>query len=327
MRRTLVGLLTAALLGLPALAGTAAAEVKTFTDPAYDSSPLQSIDILSGSVELTTAQLRVSVQTATGLSPRDWVTLDIDTTGDAVPEFMYDPFLAILGDGPLTRPVASVAGSPFAPRKESVPCTTTSVTAGHGSPGEVGNANPAVVTIPATCLGSPASVQVTVQTNWFHNSFPGCIGCGTSSSSKDTVVAPPVSASAAPVSVVPTPTPTATPASTMTPSPPPPTLRPPTAPLVRTRDVTIGIRQAAGIYTFSGVVRPAEAGMQVTIARLDSVTKRVTGVASTRTDASGRYVIRSLLPVGFAGFYTLTETKSDIPAGRSRLYGLVVPRR
>lgn len=89
---------------------------------------------------------------------------------------------------------------------------------------------------------------------------------------------------------------------------------------VVTRNVTIGIRQASGIYTFSGVLTPAEAGRQVTVARLDSVTKRVTGVASTLTDAAGRYVIRTRLPVGFAGFYTLTATH-----GRSRLYGLIVP--
>ncbi len=58
----------------------------------------------------------------------------------------------------------------------------------------------------------------------------------------------------------------------------------------------------------------------MTVARLDSVTKRVTGVASTRTDAAGRYVIRTSLPAGTAGFYALTATH-----GRSRLYGLVVP--
>ena len=97
-------------------------------------------------------------------------------------------------------------------------------------------------------------------------------------------------------------------------------------PLVAPREVTIGIRQASGVYTFSGRVSPAEAGVQVTTARLDSVTNRVTGVASTRTDAAGRYTIRTRLPVGFAGFYSLTESKSGIRAGRSRLYGLVVPR-
>jgi uncharacterized protein with LGFP repeats len=96
--------------------------------------------------------------------------------------------------------------------------------------------------------------------------------------------------------------------------------------VVTTRDVTIGIRQASGIYTFSGRISPAEAGVQVTTARLDGVTNRVTGVASTRTDAAGRYTIRTRLPVGFAGFYSLTATKSGIKAGRSRLYGLIVPR-
>ena len=88
------------------------------------------------------------------------------------------------------------------------------------------------------------------------------------------------------------------------------------------REVTIGIRQASGVYTFSGAVSPAEGGRQVTVARLDSLTKRVTGVASTTTDAAGRYTIRTRLPAGFAGFYTLTASH-----GRSRLYGLVVPTR
>jgi len=97
-------------------------------------------------------------------------------------------------------------------------------------------------------------------------------------------------------------------------------------PAVAPRAVTIGIKQAAGIYTFSGTVSPAEAGVQVTTSRLDSVTNRVTGVASTRTDAAGRYTIRTRLPVGFAGYYALTGTASGIPAGRSRLYGLIVPR-
>ena len=109
-------------------------------------------------------------------------------------------------------------------------------------------------------------------------------------------------------------------------SAPAPALRtaPPTT--VATREVTIGIRQAAGVYTFSGRVNPAEAGVQVTTARLDGVTNRVTGVATTRTDAAGRYTIRTRLPVGFAGYYSLTEARSGIGAGRSRLYGLVVPR-
>ena len=92
------------------------------------------------------------------------------------------------------------------------------------------------------------------------------------------------------------------------------------------RDVTIGIRQAGGVYTFTGRISPAEAGVQVTTARLDGKTNRVTGVATTRTDAAGRYTIRTRLPVGFAGYYSLTAATPGIDAGRSRLYGLIVPR-
>lgn len=91
------------------------------------------------------------------------------------------------------------------------------------------------------------------------------------------------------------------------------------------RTVTIGIRQASGVYTFAGVVGPVTPGLQVTLARLDGTTNRVTGVASTRTDAAGRYTIRTRLPAGMAGFYALTAPASDHPPGRSRLYGLVVP--
>jgi hypothetical protein len=96
------------------------------------------------------------------------------------------------------------------------------------------------------------------------------------------------------------------------------------------RTVTIGIQQPTrGVYVFSGQVARAEAGLQVTVARLDSETKRVTGVASTRTDAAGRYTIRTSLPVGLAGYYALTGV-SDVGAlqpGRSRLYGLIVNTR
>lgn len=91
------------------------------------------------------------------------------------------------------------------------------------------------------------------------------------------------------------------------------------------RSVTIGIKQASGVYTFTGQVGPVTPGLQVTLARLDGTTNRVTGVASTRTDAAGRYTIRTRLPAGTAGFYALTAPTSDHPPGRSRLYGLVVP--
>ena len=90
--------------------------------------------------------------------------------------------------------------------------------------------------------------------------------------------------------------------------------------------MTIGVRQAARVYTFTGRVSPAEAGVQVTTARLDGRTDRVTGVASTRTDAAGRYTIRTRLPAGFAGYYSLAAARSGVGPGRSRLYGLVVPR-
>jgi uncharacterized protein with LGFP repeats len=106
----------------------------------------------------------------------------------------------------------------------------------------------------------------------------------------------------------------------------PPLSRAVPPPLVAPRGVTIGIRQTAGVYTFSGKVSPAQAGVQVTTARLDGVTNRVTGVASTRTDAAGRYTIRTRLPRGFGGYYSLAGAKSGVGAGRSRLYGLNVPR-
>ena len=95
---------------------------------------------------------------------------------------------------------------------------------------------------------------------------------------------------------------------------------------VRERTATIGVRQAGGVYTFSGVVAPSAAGEQVTLARLDGGTGRVTGVASTRTSADGRYQIRTRLPRGFAGFYALTPPAPGKPPVRSRLYGLIVPR-
>lgn len=113
--------------------------------------------------------------------------------------------------------------------------------------------------------------------------------------------------------------PPVTPPVTTAPTPVPPATTSPTV-VSAARSVTIGIRQASGVYTFSGLLAPAEPGRQVTVARLDSVTKRVTGVASALTDAAGRYTIRTRLPVGTAGFYALTATH-----GRSRLYGLVVP--
>ena len=94
------------------------------------------------------------------------------------------------------------------------------------------------------------------------------------------------------------------------------------------RTVGIGIQQPTrGVYVFSGQLQRPEAGVQVTIARLDSETRRVTGVASTRTTADGRYEIRTSLPVGFAGYYALTSATPQLDAGRSRLYGLIVNTR
>jgi hypothetical protein len=91
------------------------------------------------------------------------------------------------------------------------------------------------------------------------------------------------------------------------------------------RSVSIGVRETDRAYTFSGHIASPVAGLQVTVARLDAATKRVTGVASTRTTADGHYAIRTSLPVGRAGYYALTSATSDLQAGRSRLYGLVVP--
>ena len=91
------------------------------------------------------------------------------------------------------------------------------------------------------------------------------------------------------------------------------------------RTVTINVSQTNGVYTFTGWVEGAVPGTQVTLARLDSRTKRVTGVASTKTDAAGRYTIRTRLPEGFAGYYALTAPTPERLAVRSPLYGLVVP--
>ena len=90
------------------------------------------------------------------------------------------------------------------------------------------------------------------------------------------------------------------------------------------RTVTIGIRQAAGVYTFTGVVHRPVAGLQVTLARL-MTSGRVVGVASTTTNAAGAYTIRTRLAPGMGGYYALTAPTSDLQPGRSRLYGLVVP--
>ena len=96
--------------------------------------------------------------------------------------------------------------------------------------------------------------------------------------------------------------------------------------LVR-RGVGIGVRRAAGTYVLSGSIATPEAGVQVTVARLDATTGRVTGVAAARTDAAGRYAVRTVLPGGQAGYYALTSATPMLLAGRSRLYGLVVPDR
>ncbi len=90
------------------------------------------------------------------------------------------------------------------------------------------------------------------------------------------------------------------------------------------RTVTIGIRQAAGVYTFTGVVNRPVAGLQVTLARL-LTTGRVVGVASTSTNAAGTYTIRTRLSPGTGGYYALTAPTADLQPGRSRLYGLLVP--
>jgi hypothetical protein len=102
-----------------------------------------------------------------------------------------------------------------------------------------------------------------------------------------------------------------------------PTPAPTQAPAPQPTTVTIGVSQAAGTYTFTGAVTPAVAGVQVTIARLGT-DGRVTGIASTRTVTGGRYEIRTSLPLGFASYYALTAATPEVPAGRSRLYGLIV---
>ena len=87
--------------------------------------------------------------------------------------------------------------------------------------------------------------------------------------------------------------------------------------------VTIGVSQDSGVYTFTGAVTPGVAGVPVTIARLGTDGK-VTGIASTRTVADGRYEIRTSLPLGFASYYALTAATPELSAARSRLYGLIV---
>ena len=94
--------------------------------------------------------------------------------------------------------------------------------------------------------------------------------------------------------------------------------------LVR-RIVTIGVAQRSrGTYTFSGQITRAEAGVPVTIARLDDQTGRVTGVAATSTTADGRYTVSTSLPQGIGGYYAIALARSGLEAGRSRLYGLLV---
>ena len=115
----------------------------------------------------------------------------------------------------------------------------------------------------------------------------------------------------------------AAPAAAQTAPAPAPTTSPTQSPAPQATTVTIGVSQASGTYTFTGTVTPAVAGVQVTIARLGT-DGRVTGIASTRTVAGGRYEIRTSLPVGFASYYALTAATPEQQAGRSRLYGLIV---
>lgn len=91
------------------------------------------------------------------------------------------------------------------------------------------------------------------------------------------------------------------------------------------RTVTIGVQQRVrGTYVFSGQVARAEAGVPVTVARLDSRTGRATGVVSTRTTADGRYSVSTGLPNGLGSFYAIADAANGLDAGRSRLYGLLV---
>ena len=93
------------------------------------------------------------------------------------------------------------------------------------------------------------------------------------------------------------------------------------------RTLTIGVDRQGSTYAFRGQLARAEGGVQVTIARRDSGTQQVTGIAAARTDMAGRYVVRTSLPPGLAAYYALAVPDVDRAAVRSRLYGLrVVPR-
>lgn len=88
--------------------------------------------------------------------------------------------------------------------------------------------------------------------------------------------------------------------------------------------VSIGVREDAGTYRFSGVVRPGSTGLPVTLYRtLPGGGATVAGSTRTRPDGSWR-VDRRFTGSGTFGFYAVTGATPDNDAGRSRGYGLTV---
>ena len=92
-----------------------------------------------------------------------------------------------------------------------------------------------------------------------------------------------------------------------------------------TRAVTVGVRQASGVYRFSGTVGPAVGGLQVTLGTILPGGRPV-GIASTRTDRSGRYTIWTRLSPGTSMYFVVSAPTPHLLGGRSRLYGVAVPR-
>jgi hypothetical protein len=92
------------------------------------------------------------------------------------------------------------------------------------------------------------------------------------------------------------------------------------------RTVTLGVRQASGVYRFSGTVGPSAGGLQVTLGKVLN-NGRVVGVAATRTSRTGAYAISTRLSPGTNMYFLVTAATPQLLGGRSRLYGIAVPRR